>query len=195
MLINYIGLFYEESNVNTKNGPIHFITQIMELYEPARTNRTFQFLEDPLIRESNNIEGTYEFVDPNLFEYIWWTGPEKLTYVKGSAGSNKAHNLDYIELKENFKFSYVIPKIIPGIYTVKLKVGAYSSNNAAIRIWIDGKRMGGSFDLTSGGTSNNPFKIFTIGTIEFTSYKEHFLEINSLIPGTMIIDYVSFTVE
>ena len=194
-IINYIGIFYEQSNVNTKNGPIHFINQIMEYFEPARSNSTYQFLEDPLIVESAKIEGTYEFVDPNLFEFIWWTGPEKLTYVKGSAGSNKAWNLDFIELRETFKFSYITPKIMPGKYIVNLRADAFNSNNATIRIWIDGKKMGGNLSLTSGGTSSDPYKAFTIGTVEFTSYKEHILEINSLIPGTMKIDYLQFIAQ
>ncbi len=195
LIINYIGLFYNESNVNTKNGPIHLIDQIMELFEPARSSRTFQFMEDPVINKSSKTEGTYEFVDLNLFEYIWWSGPENLTYVKGTTGSNKANNLDYIEIQDNFKFSYIMPKIMPGKYTVKLKLEAYGSNNATIRIWIDGKKMGGNLSLTSGGTSGNPYVVFTVGTVEFTSYKEHILEINSLIPGTMKIDFVQFIVQ
>jgi len=166
----------------------------MELYQPNRTNRTFQFLEDPLIKESEKTEGTYEFVDPNLFDLIWWTGPEKLTYFKGSTGSTTASNLDYIELDESFKFEYTMPKIMPGKYLLKIRAEAFSENNATIRIWVDGRRLGGNFNLT-GGSRSQPYKIFTIGTVEFTDYTEHTIEINSLIPGTMKLDYVNFTVE
>ena len=119
MPINYIEVFYQESNVNTKNGPIHFIDQVMELYKPATSTRTFQFLEDPLIKESEKVEGTYEFVDQKLFELIWWSGSESLIYFKGS-GSERANNDDYIQLDDNFKFSYVIPKIMPGKYQVEI---------------------------------------------------------------------------
>ena len=192
--INYIGIFYQESNVNTKNGPIHFIDQVMELYKPATSVRTFQFLEDPLIKESEKVEGTYEFVDQKLFELIWWSGSESLIYFKGS-GSERASNDDYIQLDDNFKFSYVIPKIMPGKYQVELQADAYNSNNATIRVWIDGKRIGGNLNLTSGGRSTNPYEEFTIGIAEFTSYEEHILEISSLIPGIMRLDYVRFIPE
>lgn len=194
-LVNYIEVYYQESNVNTKNGPIHFITQVMELFQPRRSERVFQFLEDPLILESSRNEGTYEFVDPNLFELLWWTGPEELVYVKGSEGSNNAHNLDYIQLDRNFRFSYIMPKIMPGKYSVDIKAEAFSSNNATIQIWIDGKRMGGNLNLTSGGTNNNPYAFFTIGIIEFSIYEEHLLEIKSLIPGVMNLDIVRFIPE
>lgn len=193
--INYIGLFFQESNVNTKNGPIHFIHEIMELYQPRRSTRTFQFLEDPKIRESSQNIGSYEFVDPNLFELIWWGGTERLVYVKGSQNDNTASQRDYIELKGNFDFSYTMPKIMPGRYLVEIRADAYGNENATIQVRIDDKRMGGNINLTSGGSSNAPFQVFSIGIIEFPSYKGHLLEVNSLIPGTMKLDFIRFIPE
>ena len=194
-LINFIGVFFQESNVNTKNGPIHFISQVMELYQPARTTRTFQFLEDPKILEASRNTGTYEFVDPDLLELIWWDGPEALVYVKGSGSDNSASQRDYIELFGNFDFSYRMPKIMPGRYAVELRMEAYGGNNATIQVHLDDRRMGGNINLTSGGNSNNPYEIFTVGIIEVTRYEEHLLEINSLIPGQMRMDWIRFVPE
>ena len=84
---------------------------------------------------------------------------------------------------------------MPGKYQVELRVDAYNSNNATIRVWVDGKRIGGNLNLTSGGTSSNPYEEYIIGIAEFTSYEEHLLEINSLIPGIMRLDYVRFIPE
>jgi len=195
VLINYVGLNYQESNVNTKNGPIHFITEIMELYQPNRSVRIFQFLEDPKILESSKTTGTYEFVDPNLFELIWWEGPEELIYVKGSGSDNSANQRDYIELEGFFRFSYTMPKIMPGRYEVEIRTDALGGNNATIQVKIDRKRMGGNVNLTSGGNNNNPYHNFGIGILEFTRYEEHIIEINTLIPGIMKLDYIRFIPE
>ena len=194
-LINYIGVYFQESNVNTKNGPIHFITEMMELYQPRRSERIFQFLEDPKILEASKNVGRYEFVDHDLLEVIRWNGPESLVYVKGSNSDNNAHNRDYIDLRGSFDFEYDMPKIMPGRYMVEIKTNAYGNENATIQVRIDGKRLGGNINLTSGGTSANPFSIFSIGIIEFTRYEGHLLEVKSLIPGVMLLDMIRFTPE
>lgn len=194
-LINYISVFYQESNVNTKNGPVHFITEMMELFQPYRSQRTFQFLEDPKIFEYSKNVRDYEIVDHNLLELIRWEGPESLIYVKGSSSDNNAHNRDYIVLTGSFDFEYDMPKIMPGRYLVEIKADAYGNENATIQVRIDGKRMGGNINLTRGGNSNNSFFPFSIGIIEFTRYEGHLLEVNSLIPGVMKLDMVRFTPE
>jgi uncharacterized surface protein with fasciclin (FAS1) repeats len=190
--IDYLSLNYEESNINTKHGPIHLLDRVMEYYIPGRTERIFQFLEDPIIREANKIAGTYEFVDPNLFEVISWSGPESINYIKASGSGEKASNLDYIQIEGNFKFSYVMPKILPGVYKIELRMEATNQENATIEVFFDGQRLGSNFNLTSGGTALNPYYNFNVGTLETTSYKEHTIVINTLIPGIMKWDYVKF---
>ena len=199
-VIDYIGLFYQESNVNTKNGPIHFITEIMELHRPRPSDERFEFLENSLIREYSDILGTYEIVDPGFLEYIWWEGPEKLEYVKESRGDNNALNNDYLEIDGNFKIEYTIPEILPGRYRVMLRTelglsNVFGEDNATIQVHIDGKRVGGNINLAVGGTSNNPFLEFEIGIMEFTRYEQHLIRINSLIPGNMKWDYILFKPE
>jgi uncharacterized surface protein with fasciclin (FAS1) repeats len=195
MLIDYIGLFYQESNVNTKNGPIHFITEIMEPHQPRHSNWVFEFLENRLIEEYSSIPGLHEIVDPDLLEMIWWEGPEKLDYVKESEDDNNAMNGDYIELNGNFKIEYTMPEVLPGRYQVVLNTDANGQDNATIQVRIDGKRVGGNINLTIGGNDNNPFHQFNIGIMEFTRYEEHLIRINSLIPGNMKWDYVKFEPE
>jgi len=194
-LINYIGVYYQESNVNTKNGPIHFVDEIMELYQPGRSDMYFQFMEDPKILEASKNQGTYEFVDKELFELIGWDGTEALIYEKGSQSNNRARSGDYIELKGKTTFEYSMPKIMPGRYSVIIRADAYGNDNATIQVRIDGKRVGGNINLTSGGNNTNPFSEFTLGIIEFTSYQGHLFETNALIPGSMKLDYVRFTPE
>jgi len=195
-LIDYINLFYQESNVNTKTGPIHFISQVMELYRPSLATRTFQFLEEPQIIEAKSSPGTYEFFDPENFEVLWWEGPESIIYEKSSStGSGQPLNGDYLDIGGNFTIHYSMPKIMPGIYKVELSMQRTNSSNATIRVFIDGKRMGGNINLTNGGSGNDPYPIFEIGTVNFSTYKEHEIIISSLIPGKMKWDFVRFNPE
>ncbi|MCP4312465.1 MAG: fasciclin domain-containing protein [Bacteroidetes bacterium] len=194
-LINYIGIYFQESNVNTKNGPVHFITEVLELYQPGRSTRSFQFREEPLIIEYSRNVGRYEFVDHNLLELLRWDGPEELVYVKSAAADDNSWSDDYIELDGSFTFEYDMPKIMPGRYLVEIRCDAYGKDNATIRVYIDDKRMGGNLNLTSGGNSINSFDWFGTGIIEFTKYEAHTLKINSLIPGKMGLDIIRFTPE
>ncbi len=189
--INYISLYYQESNQLSKNGAIHMISEIMELFKPSRSQRTFQFYEEPQIFKVRNIYSIHEFVDVENFEIIKWTGPESLYFVK--AAGDRATNEDYILIEDEFTIEYTIPKVIPGKYTVSLRTHAYSQNNASIQVYIDGQKLGGNLDLTAGGTSSNPYKIFNLGELEFSVYEEHLVFIQALIPGQFIWDYISFT--
>ena len=190
--IDYIGMYYQESNINTKNGPIHLIDQVMEYYLPRRTERVFQFLEDPLIQEKGKVAGRYEFVDPEQFEVLRWEGPEEILYIKSSSSGEKASNLDYLQIEGNFSIYYTMPRILPGIYRMELRTEATNPENATVEVYLDGRKIGSNFNLTSGGTANYPYYNFDIGSVELAAYTGHTIRIKTLIPGLMIWDYVRF---
>jgi len=191
----YIKIHYQESNVLTKSGAIHFLTDVMELYTGIPISRqTFQFLEEPVINADRQLVNTYEYVDPDKFEYIYWSGPEYIEYTKAGS-SERAAGDDYITIKGRFSIQYTMPKILPGKYELLVRTNALSSQNATVLVFLDGKRIGGNFDLTRGGSTNNPYHEFEIGVVEFVKYSGHTIVIESLIPGTMIWDYVRFEPE
>jgi hypothetical protein len=78
------------------------------------------------------------------------------------------------------------------MYTVYLRADAFSQLNALIEVFIDGKKLGSLIDLSTGGSSANPFYNFELGTINFLKYEEHTIVIQSLIPGRFIWDYIRF---
>jgi uncharacterized surface protein with fasciclin (FAS1) repeats len=189
-LINYISMFYQESNQLTKNGAIHMISEIMELFRPSRSNQTFQFHEEPQIASIRNIYGIHEFVDADKFEFITWSGPESIYFVK--AAGDRANGEDYLLIDGNFILEYTIPKLIPGKYRVTMKAHSRNQDNATIQIFLDDRKLGGNYDLSTGGTAANPYAVITISELEFSSYKEHVVRVKSLIPGQFIWDYISF---
>lgn len=194
--ITHISFFYQASNVLTKNGAIHFLSEVMELYTTIpRSSRRFQFKEEPIINTDSKTANTYEYVDVNEFQAISWSGPDLIKYFKSASSSEQAWGGDYIEINENFLIEYKMSKILPGKYKLQVRTNAFSSKNATIIVKLDGKRIGGSFDLSKGGTGNNPYNLFDIGSVEFAKYTEHTITIESLIPGTMIWDAVQFVPE
>lgn len=191
--INYISLFYQESNQLTKNGAIHMVSEVLELFRPGRTTRNFQFFEEPQIAAVRSIYNVHEFVDVEKFEVISWTGPENIAYAK--VAGERASNEDYLLIKGIFTINYTIPKIIPGRYRITMNAHSLSQNNATVRVFIDGKKIGSNIDLSTGGTTANPYKVYTLGSLEFSSFSEHLVRVESLIPGQFMWDYIAFIPE
>ena len=72
---------------------------------------------------------------------------------------------------------------------MRIKSEASNNENATIQVYLDGKRMGSSFDLTAGG---NPYDNFLVGNIEFLVYETHVVKVSALLPGKFFWDYVQF---
>ena len=200
-IVNYISMFYDDSNILTKNGAIHLISDILRFKVPPISSRTFNFYEENLINAVRNTPGTYYFFEEDQvdFEVLSWTGPDQISYIKSSSDIS-AYGNDYIEIDGKFVINYTVPKILPGRYNFYLRVNSYSGNNenAQIIVYLDGKKMSGIYNLNNGGLPTNPFRVnndwngYRIATVEFTKYTEHTITIETLIPGKLIWDNVSF---
>lgn len=192
--IDYLILDVNSSNVQTRNGPIHFVDHVMELFQPKLTRRTFQFYEEPLINSIRNDERRYIFIDNEPFTKIKWYGTEEMAWEKSSSSSESASNRDYIEIDGDFEITYKIPKILPGKYGVQIRVDTQRGrDNATIQVYLDGNKVGGNLNLTTGGlNSNNPYRMKNMGIVEFGKYTEHTVTIRSLIPGRFVWDWIRF---
>jgi len=190
---DYISLMVNNSNLQTRNGPIHFIDWIMKPFKPGRTRITFQFYEETLIREIRNQTGKYTFTDPKELTHISWSGTEELIWEKSSSSSEKASNKDYLEINGDFSISYRVSKVLPGKYGIQLRADSDRSDNATIQVFLDGHQIGGNLNLTIGGSgSNDPYRRMNLAIIEFGKYEEHTITVRSLVPGRFIWDYIRF---
>ncbi|MBN2611237.1 MAG: fasciclin domain-containing protein [Bacteroidales bacterium] len=190
-IINYISFDYDASNVLTQSGVIHFIDRVMFQKTPSRANQVFEFYNEPLFNEYRLEPGEYLVEDPTALQVVKWTGPD-LIFVETGNNESPAWSADYLYLNGDFTISYTIPKIVQGNYTVLLYADAFYYLNALIEVYIDGKKVGGLVDLTTGGSSSNPFFEFEIGSVNFLKYEAHTVEIRSRIPGIFIWDYIRF---
>ena len=190
VFLESVPILYEYSNNPSKNGPVHFISEILELYKPRPDQITYHFKSEPLINELSNTEGTFSFTDPADFEFISWSGSDEMLYVNGLE-AEAAWEDDFIELDGPFTFSFITPRIFPGAYDFKLRLHADDYDNAVIQVYLDGKRVGANLNLKST-SENSDFVLFTIGNIDFLDYKTHTITINTVIPGRMQLDLIRF---
>ena len=189
-IIDYIGFDYDNSNVTTQSGAIHLIDQVMTQVPPSRAEVNFEFWEEPTINEYRREPGTYLIEDENLLYYVDWEGAD-LQFVK--AGEDiTAWSDDYLEINGDFRISYEIPRIVQGKYTVFLGAERFNATNALVEVYIDGKKVSGLIDLSTGGTANNPFQRIELGTVDFKKYESHKVEIIPLIPGRFLWDHIGF---
>ena len=188
--IDYVSFYYDESNVLTQSGAIHFIDQVLKQQRPSRAIQTFEFYEESLLNEYRMEDGTYLIEDTSWLSVIKWSGTD--LFFNEAGEDNTAWGDDYLFLDGDFIISYQIPKIVQGKYTAILGAEAFNGANALIEVYIDGKNTGRLFDLATGGSSAYPFTGIEIGTINFTKYDSHIIEIRSLIPGRFSWDYIRF---
>lgn len=190
-IIDYIGFYYDESNVTTQSGAIHLIDRILVQKAPSRANVTFEFWEEPTISEYRQKPGSYLIDDPASLNLITWSGVDLFFTEKGDEKTSAWGN-DYLEMEGDFRISYQIPRIVQGRYRVYLGAEAFNLRNALVEVYIDGKKISSIVDLTTGGSTNNPFTGKLLGTIDLKKYETHKVEVVSLIPGRFLWDYIRF---
>ncbi|MFC2098992.1 fasciclin domain-containing protein [Bacteroidota bacterium] len=191
--IDYINIMVNESNVQVRNGPIHFIDQVMVLFKPNKSLRIFQFYEEPVIGNIRNETRRYIFKRVEDFSVISWTGTEELIWEKRGSSSESAWNRDFLEIDGDFSISYDIPKLLPGKYGVQIRADHRGSKNATIQVYLDGKQIGDNLNLTTGGASGaNPYRIKNLVVVELLAYENHNITVRSLIPGRFVWDAIIF---
>ncbi len=191
IIIDFIGFYYDESNVNTQTGAIHMIDKVMQQVDPSRAIVSFEFWEEPLLNEYRREPGTYLIEEKESLLYIDWEGGDLFFTEKGDEQTSARGN-DYLEINGDFKISYEVPKIVQGKYTVYLGAERFNADNALIEVYIDGKKVSSLIDLSQGGNANSPFQKIELGTIDFISYDAHTVEVAPLVPGRFLWDYISF---
>lgn len=189
---DYIGLYYDASNVNTQSGPIHFINQILLPRIPTRAEENFEFYDEPYLAEYRRIGGKYIIENPSLLNNVTWTGA-KLSYVKSTDVNETSWSKDYLQIEGDFTITYNVPKIIQGKYDVYLQADGYNAANALVEVYIDGNKLGGLIDLTKGGNANSPFYAYKLGSVDFKKYSGHAVQIRTLIPGRLKWDLIRFS--
>jgi uncharacterized surface protein with fasciclin (FAS1) repeats len=189
-IIDYVGVFYDASNVLTRSGSIHFVNQIMEIESPTQATQTFEFYEEPLLNEFRLEPGDYLIEDSTALYWIHYKGVD-LSFIEGN-DDNGAWSRDYLKMEGDFDISYTIPKLVQGSYNVILGADFFNSSNAVVEVYIDGKKIGGLINTTTGGSASWPFQGRQLGKIDILRFEQHTVRIKALIPGRFCWDYIRF---
>lgn len=190
-ILTYIPINYDRSNVLTLTGAIHMLSNVLFQKQPTLSTQDFQFLEEAVINKLSQKPGEYLFEDDSEFNYIKFKGSE-LVYFKNSDINEDAWNDDYIYMAGDFEFSYTIPKLVQGEYQLVLWANCLYSNNALVEVYVDGVKIGGLVDLTTGGSAGDPFRDKVVGKVTFFKYESHVVTIKSLVPGYFFLDAIRF---
>ncbi len=190
-ILDYIPLLYELSNNSTLNGPVHIISEILEPYNPPRSNYYYHFYNELIINSLRTSPGQYQYEKTEQLEFLNWGGAKDgLWYIKSSSPTDPANNQDYLNITGNFWLEYTTPKVRPGSYNILIRAGVNNSKYAVIQVVVDGVRLGYPINLRSIGTSS--YASVTFGPIELTGNREHVVRIESVIPGILNWDYMAF---
>jgi uncharacterized surface protein with fasciclin (FAS1) repeats len=190
-IINFIGFYYDASNVLTQSGAIHLIDQVLKQQRPSRADQIFDFSDEPLLDEYRDEPADYLIEDTASLEHLRWTGTD-LNFIVTGDPDHEAIDGDYLYMDGQFTIKYEISKIVQGVYTMFLRAETLDKDNALVEVTVDGKPIGGLVDLSSGGNVQNPYRDRELGTINFVTYEEHTITIESLIPGKFSWDAIIF---
>jgi hypothetical protein len=189
--VDYIGFFYDRSNVLTRSGAIPMIDKVIKQQPASRAVVNFQFLEEPLFNQYRVKEGSYLIEKSMQLSRVEWQGAE-LYFVELGDQETTAWGADYLEIEGDFQISYRVSRIVEGVYDLYLGAEMFNPDNAMVEIYLDGKKVGGFVDLSRGGTVSNPFQMYEVGTVDLKGYQPHTVEVRSLIPGRFLWDYIRF---
>lgn len=190
-IFTYITINYDKSNVLTLTGSVHMLSNVLFQKRPSLSDQNFQFYEEAVINRLSQTPGEYLFEDDSEFNYITFEGSE-LVYFKNSDEDEDAWSDDYIYMAGDFVFNYTVPKLIQGEYELSIEANCLYSYNALVEVYVDGVKIGGLIDLTTGGTANDPFREKVVGKVTFFKYESHVVTIKSLIPGYLFLDAIRF---
>lgn len=191
--LNFLTFYYDVSNVFTLSGSVHLINQIMLPQKATVANQYFEFFEEPLFNIYRDKGGEYLVQDQSLLSTISWIGgTSDLLFVKSLDEEEPAWNDDYIMMQGDFMLIYQLPKIVQGEYDVYFRAHANSINNALVEVFLDGVKIGGLIDLTTGGNNDNPYVNFNLGRVTFLEYATHEIRVKTLIPGILYWDVIYF---
>ena len=188
ILVDYLQINTEISNIVTRSGAIHQLDHLLYPFLPGRKTVTYQFYEEQVINALRNVEGEHTITDDDL-EYISLVGTKSLLYIKSPTSISGCSNADYVELSGDIEFGFLTPNILAGRYSLKVVLQRGYSYLASVQALVDGKKVGVVLDLTN---DSQTFRTFTLGTVEFNDFKSHTVKLKTIIPGDLLIDRIIF---
>lgn len=177
----YIGFYFEQSNVPTKNGALHTINDLMPVITPDPTIITWE-VTDHFDLQQGDYFGKYyrKWSDgQNTFENIKWYG-DFLQYYFKDHDTGPLLNDDCLQMLGYWWIEVTTPKIMKGKYKIG---GNIWRNNASYEVYVDGVKS------TLVQSSDIP----DLGTFEWEKTETHTIKLVSVSYGSLFWDTLTFT--
>jgi len=181
------------SNIPTKNGVIHGITQLLPAKEAIPQKYIFDVTSFPEFQELEvyTTEGTKNFYDgENGLAKIKWIG-DYMQYWRKAQGTGFI-NEDCLVMSEGYwTLEVTIPKIARGKYAV---TGYFKKgyNRANVVFYMDGVKADKVLDLNTI-VDGVYFVDEYICDVDWQTTQEHVVKIKTVYPGTIMWDRLTFT--
>lgn len=178
----YTSVFIPFSNVATKNGPIHMLTDLLPITLPEPAKIDFETTDHFDLKQGDYYGKYYKKWSDgqNTFANIKWEGDYMQYYYKPGAGGNV--NNDCLNMIGHFWCEVTTPKIMKGSYDLSLYIW---NGWLDYEVWVDGEK------LTTVSRSDAASE--TLGTFKWDATEEHKIKIVSLTFGIMFWDSIIFT--
>jgi uncharacterized surface protein with fasciclin (FAS1) repeats len=180
------------SNIPTKNGVIHGITQLLPATESVPQTHTIDLTALPEFMELEiyNADGTKNFYDgENGIAKIKWTG-DYLQYWRKFQGTGFI-NEDCIVMSEGYwTLEITLPKIASGKYSV---YGYFKKgyNRANVIFYFDDVKVDKVIDLNTI-IDGVYFVDEYICDVDWPTTQEHVVKLKTVYPGTIMWDRLTF---
>lgn len=194
VMIDFLVANPEQSNIVTRSGAVHNLSQLLMPFLPGRGSKNFQFYEEPEILAVKNDESVNVTILDADLDYIDLAGAIGLKYIKSSSDIEGCLNNDYLYYEgTNVEFTYETPRMLGGRYTLKLQLKRGGRDYASIQCNVDGKQIGVPVNPTQDASK---FVTFVVGNVDFDGFESHTIEltnVETLGRGRVYLDRIIFT--
>jgi uncharacterized surface protein with fasciclin (FAS1) repeats len=202
----YVGLDQDQSNKVTRNGILHSVNTLLELYDPPAVELIMKFAGDPNDRnivlpsgETVNITGATVFNDLNNDEVsqsaVWWLkwGGSMTGVITADWPSNTFGDYSCVVQKNDGEYWLEITTkpVFKGNYKVYVTYRRTTNTNYFVQFYWDGEKLGDLTDLTKspdafgntlGGTDTKVVR--QVGLLKLTEMAPHKFKLYLPNPGT-----------
>jgi uncharacterized surface protein with fasciclin (FAS1) repeats len=181
--VNHVGVFFEQSNNTTLNGPIHFISGLLELKRTVPSYYTDDFENEPYIQAIRSRLGNASYVETiqkyeELTQMQVFGVPAFQYIIQGYINTrDRARETDpnvQVTIRDNnllyffgdFTVSYNTPKIPPGKYRLRVVVNRNLTSGATVQFSWNNIPVGPPIDTSVGVNVS----IVDLGEVELFDY-------------------------
>ena len=192
--INYIAVDIAASNNATRNGPVHFISDLFEIEQFGAQYWRTDFLEEPVFANIRDFwNSTYEIIVTD-FDELSRFDIVGIQYIAMIVQDRGIWDQDYLQVYGDFEVSYTTNPIMPGNYELKARFFRNLNGGATVQFKVDGLAIGPPFPCKNFQNGDLPVNV-SIGDLTFNKREAHKVTMESTDAGAFEIFFIEFVAK